>query len=139
MSVKVLNSLLLFSIDTISNLSLVTFNSGQMVTVGNGITEMGASFWANAITTGFSCHRRQISKIDILHRDTDKPNAISHHNLDWERKENAFVGYRKSHREQIEMRKFQHLSVQCCFCFVKYRTPWMVLFEQNSANNFPIA
>lgn len=82
MSVKLaLNSGRTFMIASISNLSFVTFNSGQIVTVGNGITEMVASFCANDITTGFSCHRHQISKIDVLHRATDNPNAIIHQNL----------------------------------------------------------
>lgn len=66
------------------NLCLTTFVSGQIVTVGNGINDIDISFSGKFIFTGSSCHSIQTLRIDELHNQNDKANAMIHHSLFYE-------------------------------------------------------
>lgn len=64
-----------------SNLYFGNLTFGQIVTVGNGIAEIGDSFSLILSVTGASLHLIQIFLIDELHQYSDKLNATIHHNL----------------------------------------------------------
>lgn len=101
-----------------------------MNTVGNGMDEINASFCAIVNATGFSCHRHQISNIEVTHSKMDNIIATVHHSLI----ENVGNLMKILNETFYEVTNLYHLSVQCCFRSVKYRMPWMELFEQNSLN-----
>lgn len=63
------------------NFSLRNFICGQIVTVGNGITEIVFSISLMLNVTGLSFHFIQILWIEELHKYSDKLNATIHHNL----------------------------------------------------------
>lgn len=63
---------------TKSNLVLYVFISGQIVTVGNGMSDIDTFFSANLIVIGFLFHSIHIVSIDTTQKHTDNPRANTH-------------------------------------------------------------
>ena len=99
---------LIISNGVVPSFMWVAFVSGQMVTVGNGIFDIGTGLSCTLTITGLSHHLIQTFRIEKLQNHIDKPIAIIH----------------------------QQRSVQWRFRSLKYRTPWIVVFEQYSMTNF---
>lgn len=82
MSVKFVElSINVWQVAVTFNLLTLVFVSGQIVTVGNGIAEIGVSFSVKLIVTGLSHHFIQILWMDDPHNQTDRPKAKIHQNL----------------------------------------------------------
>lgn len=60
------------------NANPTSFVSGQIVTVGNGIVDIGIGTSAKFILTGLSRHLFQTSCIDPLQNHNDRPMATIH-------------------------------------------------------------
>ena len=93
-----------------SNLSLVVFISGQMVTVGNGTLWAGTGFSVQQIFTGSSAHWIQTLRVINPHIDNDTMKESNQNNR----------------------------SLQCSFRTLKYRKPCMLLLSQYSMKYFRI-
>lgn len=79
--------------NTISNLSLRDFVSGQIVTVGKGMLETGVSSSVKRMMTGFRFHWITISFIDELHTQKDNPIATIHQSL--------FINESRKHHDDV--------------------------------------
>ena len=66
--------------DVISNFGFMVLISGQIVTVGNGISIIEA-LALDLIFTGLSCHSSQILRTIEPHNKSDTQNEIIHHHL----------------------------------------------------------
>lgn len=87
-----------------SNLSWYVFVSGQMMTVGKGIIDIGAFFSVRLKITGFRCHLNQMFSTDWPQSHNDTLIAISHQHLNEDEQNNAMVNL----KQRCSQKRFSH-------------------------------